>query len=604
LWSTPFGRHHPPQKKNDARRTLRRRREDDAMADFDLVIRGGLLADGLGGEPYLADVAVAGGKIVQVGQVTGRGAEEIDATGRLVTPGFVDVHTHYDGQVVWDERMAPSSFHGVTTVVMGNCGVGFAPVRPADRDRVVELMEGIEDIPGVVLREGLVWAWETFDEYMAVIAGRRFDMDVAAQLPHAPLRVYVMGERACRLEPATEADMAEMRRLAAAAIRAGAVGFSTSRSLNHKSVHGDPTPSLKATEAELLAIAQGMADAGGGILELASEFTRDGRREEFAMLRRVAEATGVTLTFGISQRNSDPEGWREILDLIDQAQADGVKVVGQVAPRPIGALISVEGTTNPFRLSPRYEAVIANGSLAQKVARLRDPAMRETVLAEVAPHVPGPVIGRFGGFERLFAQDGALDYDPPAETSIGAQAVREGRAPIAVLYDRMHEGPIGRTVYYPVNNYSDFSLDPVRAMLAHPHTTPGLGDGGAHVSIISDASFPTYLLSHWARSNRADGFDLGWLVKRQTSDTAALVGMTDRGVVAPGYKADLNVIDLERLALEPPVMSYDLPSGGRRLLQRARGYVATIVSGEVVSREGQPTGALPGRLVKNRAAVA
>jgi N-acyl-D-aspartate/D-glutamate deacylase len=572
------------------------------MAKVDLVVRGGTVADGTGGALYEADVAVSGGRIVAVGQVADTGIEEIDAKGLLVTPGFVDIHTHYDGQVVWDQRLAPSSFHGVTTAVMGNCGVGFAPVRKADHARLVELMEGVEDLPGAVLHEGLSWGWETFTDYLDVLAGRRYDMDVAAQLPHAPLRVYVMGDRACRLEAATPADIAEMRRLTAEAMRAGAVGFATSRSLNHKSVHGEPIPSLKASEAELLGIALGMADAGAGVMELASDFDPETRDEEFAMLRRVVAQSGRPLSFGVSQKNRDPDGWRRLLDLIEDAQAHNLPISAQVAPRPVGSIITLQGSTNPFRLAPSFKAV-ADQPLPQMLAALRDPAVRARVLAESEAHRLGPVMGRFGGFERLFLQDGAIDYTPRPETSVAHRAAAEGLDPLAMLYDHFLKGEGGGVAYFPVNNYTDFHLDAVLEMMRHPNTVMGLGDGGAHVGIISDASFPTYMLSHWARDAAGERQDLGWLVKRQTSDTARLVGMTDRGVLAPGLKADLNVIDFDRLGLEAPVMTPDLPAGGSRLLQRARGYVATVVSGETVYREGQATGALPGRLVRGPAAT-
>jgi N-acyl-D-aspartate/D-glutamate deacylase len=573
------------------------------MSRVDLVVRGGLVADGLGGEPYEADVAVAGGRIVEVGKQVAAGAEEIDAKGLLVTPGFVDVHTHYDGQVVWDERLAPSSFHGVTTAVMGNCGVGFAPVRPHDHERLIELMEGVEDIPGVVLTEGLQWGWESFGDYLNVLAGRRYDMDVAAQLPHAPLRVYVMGDRACRLEPATEADVAEMRRLTAEAMRAGAIGFSTSRSLNHKSIKGDPTPSLRASEAELMGIARGVVDGGGGVLELVSDHAQGQREVDFALARRVVAETGVPMSVSLGQTNSDPNGWRHLLAMIEGARADGLPITAQVAPRPIGAIITLEGSTNPFQLSPAYKAALAKGTLAEKVARLRDPALRARVLQEVAASATGPTFARFGGFERLFLQRGAINYEPSREDSLAREAARAGCEPMELLYDVMVEGEGRNFAYFPALNYADFDLSAVRTMMDHPHTVMGLGDGGAHVGIISDASFPTFLLTRWSKDRHADGFELGWLVKRQTHDTASLVGLTDRGVIAPGKKADLNVIDLGRLGLEAPVVTRDLPAGGARLLQRARGYVATIVSGEVVSREGEATGALPGRLVKNPAAA-
>ncbi|HEY3697433.1 N-acyl-D-amino-acid deacylase family protein [Phenylobacterium sp.] len=571
------------------------------MAKFDLVVRGGTLADGTGGALYEADVAVSGGRIVAVGQVADAGREEIDAKGLLVTPGFVDVHTHYDGQAVWDQRLTPSSFHGVTTAVMGNCGVGFAPVRRADHDRLVELMEGVEDLPGVVLHEGLSWNWESFGDYLEVLAARRYDMDVAAQLPHAPLRVYVMGDRACRLEAATEADIAEMRRLTTEAMRAGAVGFATSRLLNHRSLRGDPIPSLRASEAELLGIALGMSDAGAGVMEVACDFGAAGHEGDFAMLRRVVAQSGRPLSFSLNQKNRDPEGWRRILDLVEDARAQNLPITAQVAPRPTGSIITLQGSTNPFLLSPTFKA-LSGKPLGEMAAALRDPAVRARVLAEAEPHRHGPEMGRFGGFERLFVQDGEIDYAPARETSIARRAAAEGLDPLAMLYDHFVKDGGRGVAYFPVNNYADFDLDAVLEMIQHPNTVIGLGDGGAHVGIIADASFPTYLLSHWARDRREGRLDLGWLVKRQTADSARLVGMTDRGALAPGQKADINVIDFDRLGLEAPVMTQDLPAGGSRLMQRARGYVATVVSGETVYRDGHATGALPGRLVRGPAA--
>jgi N-acyl-D-aspartate/D-glutamate deacylase len=573
------------------------------MAEFDLVVRGGTVADGTGGALYEADVAIQGGLIAAVGKGLAAGREEIDARGLLVTPGFVDVHTHYDGQAVWDERLAPSSFHGVTTAVTGNCGVGFAPVRTADHDRVVELMEGVEDLPGVVLHEGLTWGWESFGDYLDVLAQRRFDMDVATQLPHAPLRVYVMGERACRLESATAADIAEMRRLTAEAMRAGAVGFATSRTLNHKSLKGDPIPSLKAGEAELLGIAMGMADAGAGVIELASDWPVDERDAEFAMLSRVVAKSGRPASFGITQRTSEPDSWRHMLGLIEGARAQGLPISAQVAPRPVGSILTLQGSTNPFRLSPAF-AALAERPLAELVAALRTPEVRARVLEEVAPYREGPVISRFGGLERVFPQEtGKVDYIPAPDQSVAHRARREGRDPMDLLYDLFLADEGRGFVYFPVTNYAGFDIEPIRTMLAHPNTVPGLGDGGAHVGIISDASFPTFLLSYWGRDVGAARLDLGWLIKRQTADSAALVGLGDRGLLAPGKKADVNVIDFDRLGLEAPRMTRDLPAGGSRLLQRATGYVATVVSGETTYRDGEATGALPGRLVRGAAAA-
>ena len=569
------------------------------MSKHDLVIRNGLVADGLGGEPFVADVAVDGGKIAAVGIVAGQGAEEIDASGMLVAPGFVDIHTHYDGQIAWDNRLTPSSFNGVTTAVIGNCGVGFAPVRSESRESLLELMEGVEDIPGSVLRHGLGWQWESFGDYLDFIRSRAYDMDVAALLPHAALRIYVMGERAWHHEDASAEEIAEMARLASDAIKAGAIGFSTSRSTNHRSSKGRVTPTFKASEDELLAIAMAVAEAGGGVIELANSTNVDERLADFAMFRRIAAASGLPLTFAISQMNSDTEEWRNSLAFASDAQAEGINIVLQFPLRPVGAIISIEASSNPFQFSDRYRDVLASDrDFPAKVAMLRDPAVREAVLEETMVHAQGSVIGRFGTYERLFAQSGEIDYEPGLEESIGVQAEAEGRHPLETMYDRMHEGQEGQLIYFPTLNYANYNLDHVGEMLEHPHTIPGLGDGGAHVGIIADASFPTSLLVRWAKPRNPEGYDLGWVVKRHTLDTAKLFGLADRGVLASGMKADINIIDLDRLGLERPVMVRDLPDGGKRLLQQTRGYVATIVSGAVVYRNGAPTGQLPGNLAE------
>ena len=522
-----------------------------------------------------------------------------------MAPGFVDVHTHYDGQVVWDNYLTPSSFNGVTTAVLGNCGVGFAPVKPETREALQDLMEGVEDIPGSVLSAGLSWQWESFEDYLDLLASRQYDMDVAAMIPHAALRTYVMGERAWRHEEATAADIARMADLVTRAIANGAIGFSTSRSVNHRSASGGTTPTLNASEAELLAIAHAMAKGGGGVFEFASSTDIEKREADFAMFRRIAKASGLAFTFAVSQMNNAPDHWRETLHYASDAQADGINIVPQFPLRPVGAIISVEGSSNPFHLSPLYQSVL-NGadSLSRKIAHLRDAAIREEVLAQTLPHAEGSTIGRFGGFERLFPQSGPIEYEPQRHQSIGAMAEREGRHPLEVLYDAMHDGPQGRLIYFPTLNYAKFNLEHVGEMLRHPYTVPGLGDGGAHVGIISDASFPTSLLMRWAKPLNPDGFDLGWVVKRHTSDCARLFGLKDRGVLAPGMKADINIIDFERLDLEEPVMVEDLPNGGRRLLQRTSGYVATIVNGTAVRRDGEPTGELPGRVIRNNAACA
>ena len=564
---------------------------------YDLVIRGGELADGDGGPLRTADVAVTGGRIVAVGAVAGRGREEVDARGKLVTPGFVDIHTHYDGQATWDSRLHPSSWHGVTTAVMGNCGVGFAPVRAQHRNRLVELMEGVEDIPGAALHEGLSWQWEHFADYLDALAQRPRDIDIAAQLPHGALRVYVMGERGARLEAATADDLRQMRQLSAEAVRAGAIGFSSSRSVNHRSITGDPTPSLRAAEDELQAIALGLKDAGRGVLQFISDFTAPSLAEEFAMFSRLVAASGRPLSFSLAQSYRAPDAWRQLLALTAAANAQGLPITAQVAPRPIGVLLGLQGSRNVFFGCAGYRE-IAHQPLAERVALLRQPALRARVLAEYAQAARDPLVPRAGQFNRIFSFGDPPDYEPPPERSVAAIARQRGQAPADTAYDLMLEDEGRAFLFAPFANYADGHLDACHEMLAHPHTVPGLGDGGAHVSIISDGSFPTYLLTHWGRDRARGRFDIGWLVKRQTSDTARTVGLLDRGRVAPGYKADLNVIDLARLQVLAPVMAADLPAGGRRLLQRASGYDATIVSGVPVYRHGEATGALPGRLVR------
>ncbi|RZI67446.1 MAG: D-aminoacylase [Variovorax sp.] len=566
-------------------------------AAADLVIRGGDIADGSGGPLRTADLAIRDGRIVEIGRVTLRGHQEIDAAGCLVTPGFVDIHTHYDGQALWDTRLAPSSWHGVTTAVMGNCGVGFAPVRAHDHDRLIELMEGVEDIPGVALQEGLDWNWESFADYLDALERGKRDIDVAAQLPHGALRLYVMGERASRLEAATDIDIAHMRQLSADAMRAGALGFSTSRSLNHRTARGDPTPSLRATRDELMGIALGLRDAGRGVLQFISDFDTPSLEAEFSMLRDLCAASGRPMSISVAQRHTVPQVWRQLLDHIADAVGQGLSMRAQVAPRPIGVLYGLQGSRNPFSACPSFAALAAL-PLAAKVASLREPALRERLIAEAGQPQVDPQAQRLTAFDRIFPFGDPPDYAPPAASSIASQARSRGLPPAALALELLLKDDGRAFLFAPFANYADCNLDVCRDMLADPNTVPGLGDGGAHVSIISDASFPTYLLAHWGREGLQNKFDLGWLVKRQTADTARAVGLLDRGTLECGQKADINVIDLDKLALQPPVMHPDLPAGGNRLLQRASGYVATIVSGTPAYLNGQPTGQLAGRLVR------
>jgi N-acyl-D-aspartate/D-glutamate deacylase len=565
--------------------------------EYELVIRGGTLADGTGAALRDADIAIKDGRIAAVGSFSGAGDEEIDARGQLVTPGFVDIHTHYDGQATWDHQIAPSSWHGVTTAVMGNCGVGFAPVRPQDHNRLIELMEGVEDIPGAALHEGLRWNWQSFPDYLEALAARSFDIDICAQLPHGALRVFVMGERGARLEPATPEDIAEMRDLTAAAMRAGAIGFSTSRTINHRTVTGDPTPSLRASEAELRGIAMGIRDAGSGVIEMISDFDTPGVEEEFGMIRRIMEASGRPLSLSLAQAHGGPEKWRDLLALIEGAADDGLPIRAQVAPRPIGVLYGLQASLNPFSALIAYRE-IADRPHGERLAAMRDPVFRSRLLAEAAAENGSGPSRRLMAFDRMFALGDMPDYEPPQANSIASIAQREGRPPEEVAYEGMLQDDGKAFLFAPFANYAHFNLDACGEMIASRHTVMGLGDGGAHVGLISDASYPTYLLSHWGRDRAHGRFDLAWLVKRQTADTAQAVGLLDRGVIAPGMKADVNVIDFDRLSVAAPEMAFDLPAGGKRLLQRANGYTATIASGAVIYREGVPTGALPGRLVR------
>ena len=566
-------------------------------ANFDLVIRGGNVADGLGGELRELDVGVKQGKIAALGNISTAGLEEIDARGLLVTPGFVDIHTHYDAQAVWDSRLAPSSWHGVTTVVMGNCGVGFAPVRIDDREKLIELMEGVEDIPGAVLHQGLTWNWESFGEYLNALDDHRRDVDVCAQLPHGALRVYVMGARAVALEPATEADVAQMRVLAADAMRAGALGFTTSRTLNHRTVKGDPTPSLRATQAELMGIGLGMKDAGSGVIELISDFNYPDPITEFAMIRGLVTQSGRALSLSLAQTQQSSDSWRDLLALIEQASRDGLPIRGQVAPRPIGLLLGLQGTLNPFVAHESF-ARIKDQTLAEKVAAMRDPSFRACVMAENGAAQTHPLARRLSVFDQIFPLGNPPNYEPSRDSSVGAEARRMGCAAAELAYDMLLQDEGRSFLFAPFANYADFNLDCCGEMIGHPDCVMGLGDGGAHVGIISDASYPTYLLAHWGRDRARGRFDLGYLVKRQTADTARAVGLLDRGVIAPGMKADLNVIDFDRLKVGRPKMAFDLPAGGKRLMQGADGYVATVISGEISYRDGAETSALAGKLVR------
>jgi N-acyl-D-aspartate/D-glutamate deacylase len=565
-------------------------------ATHDLVIRGGTVVDGTGAAPFEADVAISGGLVTEVGDVAGTGAEEVDARGLLVTPGFVDIHTHYDGQATWDQRLAPSSWHGVTTAVMGNCGVGFAPCRPEDHDVLVRLMEGVEDIPGVVLTEGLSWNWETFPQFLDALESRPHDIDFAAQVPHGALRVYVMGQRGADREPALEDDIFAMARLAREAVEAGALGFTTSRTLNHRTSDGQPTPTLTAGEDELLGIAAELGRAGKGVLQFVSDFK--GAQEEMAMLQRLVEVSKRPLSVSIAQAERAPDAWKGLIGWLEAARAKGLPMRGQVAGRPVGLMLGLDATLNPFVGHPSWRE-IADLPLAGKVERMRDPAFRERMLSE-KPASENPFMQAvLQNFEKMFVLGDPPDYEQPPEHSLGARARAKGIEPAELAYDLMLEQDGTAMLYFPFLNYASDSLEPSLEMMRSEATVLGLGDGGAHLGTICDASFTTHMLTHWTRDRtRGERIPVETVIKWHTRDTAGAVGLLDRGLLKPGYKADVNVIDHAGLRLRAPRMVHDLPAGGRRLMQDAEGYRLAVVSGQITYRDGAPTEALPGRLVR------
>ncbi len=563
-----------------------------------VLVHGGLLVDGTGSEPREADVEIIDGRITRVGQITPGRHEMIDARGCIVTPGFVDIHTHYDGHVMWDTSLAPTSMHGVTSAVMGNCGVGFAPCNPEHREMLVELMEAIEDIPEAVLNAGLPWNWRSFPDYLEVLASKHFDIDVAAQVPHGALRVNVMGERAVRREVSTDEDRAEMQRLVREAVRAGAVGFSSSRIRAHKTRSGNFTPDYLAAEDELLAIAMGLKLEGKGVLQFVTDISdqHEPGVAEFNILRRLVQKSGRPLSLNITQREIDPDGWKRLMAMIGEANNQGISIKGQIMGRPIGLVLGFELTQNPFMAYPSFEA-LAKLPFADKVRRLADPAVRRSILAEQAndPELGG----RVAAFDRLFEVDDNPDYEPPTESSIAARARHSGIGAAAYAYDVLMKNGGHGLLYRPVLNYAAGNLDAVHEMLTDPNGVPGLSDGGAHCGMTCDSSITTFNLAYWTRDRKlGPRLSLAKVVKGHTADTAAVMGFRDRGLIAPGMKGDVNVIDYDRLRLYPVEVVYDMPAGGRRLVQRATGYKATLVSGVPIVRDDQHTGARPGRLVR------
>lgn len=563
--------------------------------EYDLVIRGGTIADGSGGELIHGDIAILGGAIAAIGEVNGSGREEIDAKGRVVTPGFIDVHTHYDGQCIWAEELSPSSSHGVTMAIMGNCGVGFAPCRKSDHDLLINVMEGVEDIPGVVMADGLPWDWETFPEYLDTVERGKRDIDLAAYLPHSPLRVYAMGARGATREAANADDLALMRKLAREAMEAGALGFATSRLSIHKTADGQAIPTFEADVAELEAICGGMADAGNGTFQVVLD-AFVGWDREYQVIERVIESSGRPATFTLASGNEGPPRWRNVLDMLEHTNSTGGKATAQIMPRPIGLIAGLELTVHPFVLCPSW-AKIADLPLDQKVAAMRDPELRAALLSEdFAEGHPFNALAR--NWNWLFPLDDPPDYAPPREMSMAGQAQARGCTPQEVAYDRILATGGKGLFLAALGNYEDARLDSAHEMLSHPNCIPGLGDGGAHYGAICDASYSTFLLTQFVKGSGPLKFGLAEAVHMLSHKAACAVGLPERGLLKVGAKADINVIDLDNLKLHLPEIVHDLPAGGRRLHQRASGYDATIVSGEVIRRFDQSTGARPGKLVR------
>ena len=559
----------------------------------DLVIRAGTIVDGTGQAPFTADIAVSNATITEIGKELGSARQELDADGLLVTPGFVDIHTHYDGQVSWDPDMTPSVWHGVTTVVMGNCGVGFAPVRPGSEEWLIGLMEGVEDIPGTALAEGIEWEWESFPEYLDAVERKPRTIDVAAQVPHGALRAYVMGERgADHNNHPTPAEITEMARLAAEGVAAGAAGFTTSRTVNHKTKDGQPTPSLTAGASELWAIAEAVGRTGKGVFEMVGDW--GDLDAEFDLMAKMARVSGRPLSMTIAVPDSRPDLGRQLLGRIAQADAAGIPLRAQVASRPVGVLVGLQSTYHALLSCPSYHPIAALG-LAERVARLREPEVRARLVAELAAQ-PAHT---FNQLDKLFPLGEIPDYEPSPDASVAADAARRGIDPHEALYDALLARDGTELLYVPVMNYGDGDFELTKEMLAHPLSVPGLGDAGAHVGFLCDGSMPSFLLSHWGRNRtRGETLPVEQLVKWQCADTAALVGFHDRGTLAAGQRADINLIDFDQLKLRAPEMVFDLPAGGRRLMQRANGFVATLVAGQAVLADGELTGALPGQLAR------
>ena len=572
------------------------------MATYDLIIRNGTIVDGTGAPRFTGDVAVKDGLIAAVGTVHGDAAQEIDAGGKVVAPGWVDIHTHYDGQATWDQEMAPSSWHGVTTVVMGNCGVGFAPAAPNRHDWLIGLMEGVEDIPGTALAEGMKWDWETFPEYLDALERLPRSVDVATHVPHGAVRAYVLGDREQPGAVPTAEDIEQMAAIVEEGVRAGALGFSTSRTVLHRSVDGELVPGTTATAEELIAIGRAMGKVGHGVFELASDLKREWN--EFGWMGALSRETGLPVVFAALQSIAKEQPLSEQIANMRAENDNGANIVAAIALRGNGIIMAWQGTVHPFRMRPAY-AEIAQLPWDQQRAKLLDPAFKAKLLgqandySQVPEGIMGVAMAISTGWAMQYQMDPDFDYEPTAEESIAARAAAAGVTPDEYAYDLLCKDNGTGFIYLPILNYADGNLDFLEALQASGDTVNALSDGGAHCGTICDAASPTFMLQHWVRDRKRGGrLGLEAAVKRQCLDTARLYGLDDRGVVAPGYIADLNVIDLDALKLGKPWLAFDLPAGGKRLLQKAEGYVCTVKGGVVTFRQGEWTGATPGGLIR------
>ena len=568
------------------------------MNQADLIIRNGTVFDGSGAPGRVSDILIKDGLIKKVGNLDDsyQSKKEIDASGYIVTPGFVDIHTHYDGQATWDNYLSPSSWHGVTTALMGNCGVGFAPVRDDDHDKLISLMEGVEDIPEVVLTEGLDWQWNTFSDYLNVLQNRSFDMDIGAQIPHGALRLYVMGQRGSDREVATEDDIKEMAKISAEAIEAGAIGFTTSRTIFHKTSKGELVPSFDAAGNELIKIAEEIGKTGKGVLQLVSDFL--GGYEEFKMLEEMVKVSGRPLSITLAQTDGTKYGYKDLLRWIETSANNGFPIRAQAAGRPIGLMLGLNLTLNPFSGHPSY-IKISHLSLDERVEIMKSEDFRNKILNENGSSDNGLVKSILRNMDNIYLLDKIPDYEPLKETSIGAMAEKSKKEINEFIYDILLRDNGNTLLYYPIGNYLDYSLEASLEMIKSEHSLLGLGDGGAHCATICDASFTTHMLTFWGRDRtRGEKLELPWIIKSYTQDNALAIGLKDRGVISEGMKADINIIDFDNLTLYSPELLYDLPAGGKRLVQKVDGYKYTIVSGSVTYKDGVSTGELPGRLIR------